>query len=119
MLARAIPLSAALLASLASCSTPPPDGDYELPPDISFEERMGPDPHSENGAYPGQDSPAVHGCPDVWELSNGDFAVIGIRKTKTLKPELPKSAGVGPDEEIVVVPREVMLKAKADLAAER
>jgi hypothetical protein len=35
--------------------------------------RIGPDPHA-NGAK----SAGCDGCPDIWELDNGDFAIIGI-----------------------------------------
>ena len=82
---------------------------------ISFKRRCGEDPHSLPEVIEKGGSPAVEGCPDVWELSNGDFAVIGIRKTKELHHLIPKSAGCGPDEEIVIVPRIVMANAKRDL----
>lgn len=60
-------------------------------------------------------SVAADNCPDIWELSNGDFAVIGIRKTREYLNELPESAGCGHDEEIVIVPRIVMANAKRDI----
>ena len=82
---------------------------------LSFKKRCGDDPHSLPEVIKAGGSVAADGCPDVWELSNGDFAVIGIRKTKELFPLLPKSAGCGPDEEIVLVPRIVMANAKRDL----
>ena len=37
-----------------------------------FAKRLGPDPHA-NGAQ----SVGCDGCPDIWELANGDFAIIG------------------------------------------
>lgn len=49
----------------------------------------------------------LKGCPDVWQLENGDYAVIGIRSTSALKSRLPKEAACGPDEEIVVLPKAV------------
>jgi hypothetical protein len=84
--------------------------------DLKFKKRMGQDPHTlpEVIANGGKSS-ALSGCPDVWELNNGDFAVIGIRKTSELIGNLPETAGCGPDEEIVLVPREVFLNAGRDL----
>ena len=40
---------------------------------MNFIKRIGPDPH-ENGAQ----TVGCRGCPDIWELEGGDFAVIGI-----------------------------------------
>jgi CheY-like chemotaxis protein len=57
-----------------------------------FAKRIGPDPH-ENGAQ----SAACRGCPDIWELDNGDYAVIGIDITDAATPKLPPTAGCGPD----------------------
>ena len=37
-----------------------------------FTKRLGPDPHA-NGAQ----TFACSGCPDIWELDTGDFAIIG------------------------------------------
>ena len=54
-----------------------------------FKKRLGPDPHA-NGAK----SAGCHGCPDIWELDNGDFAVIGADITAVVGL-LPPSAGCG------------------------
>ncbi len=83
--------------------------------ELNFKKRMGKDPHTLPEAIANGKSSALSGCPDVWELNNGDFAVIGIRKTSELMGLLPESAGCGPDEEIVLVPREVMLNAATDI----
>ena len=72
--------------------------------------RIGPDPHA-NGLA----TPACHGCPDVFELEDGDFAVIGIDFTDEVIPHLPPSAGCGPDERIVRVPRRILVGAKVDI----
>ena len=77
---------------------------------FEFSRRLGPDPHLN-----GQKTAACDGCPDVWELKNGDIAVIGIRITEAAKPRLPATAGCGPDEEIVLVPRNILLAARADI----
>ncbi|NJP53485.1 hypothetical protein HCJ93_26325 [Streptomyces sp. SBST2-5] len=54
-------------------------------------------------------------CPDVFELANGDFAVIGTDMTDTLEAELPSDAARADYERIVVVSRETLVKAKADI----
>lgn len=82
---------------------------------LTFKKRCGVDPHTLPEVIEQGGSLAANGCPDVWELSNGDFAVIGIRKTNELKSLLPESAGCGPDEEIVLVPRIVLANAKKDI----
>lgn len=77
---------------------------------ISFYRRLGPDPHVN-----GRQSAACDGCPDIWEMEDGDFAVIGITITEAAKPYLPQSAGCGLDESIVRVPREILVRAKKDI----
>lgn len=69
--------------------------------------RLGPSPHAE-----GQRTVALNGCPDIFELMDGDFAVIGIEMTVQLTPHLPADASCGPDERIVRVPRRTMILAK-------
>jgi len=75
-----------------------------------FLRRLGPDPHA-NGAQ----TIALKGCPDIFELENGDFAIIGIDITETSAGHLPSSAGCGPDERIVRVPRKTLVLAKSDI----
>ena len=77
---------------------------------LAFKRRVGPDPHA-NGTR----SAACDGCPDLWELEDGDFAIIGITITEEALPLLPESAGCGPDESIIRIPREVLVRAKADI----
>ena len=72
--------------------------------------RLGPDPHAN-----GQKTSACHGCPDLFELDDGDFAVIGIDVTHEVVPHLPPSAGCGPDERIVRVSRRILVAAKPDI----
>jgi hypothetical protein len=74
---------------------------------MTFIKRIGPDPH-ENGAR----TVACRGCPDIWELDNGDFAVIGIDITEAAVPKLPPTAGCGPDERIIRRPRTLLVNAK-------
>jgi hypothetical protein len=74
-----------------------------------FIKRIGPDPHA-NGAR----TYALQGCPDIWELDSGDFAVIGTDITAAAG-NLPPSAGCGPDERMVRIPRKTLVSAKADI----
>jgi hypothetical protein len=55
------------------------------------------------------------GCPDIWELDNGDFAVIGTDITAASAKHLPPTAGCGPDERIVRLPRNLLVNAKRDI----
>ena len=79
---------------------------------LTFLKRIGPDPH-ENGAK----SAACRGCPDIWQLADGDFAVIGIDITDAATAKLPPTAGCGPDERIVRLPRNLLVNAKRDIPA--
>jgi hypothetical protein len=72
--------------------------------------RLGPDPH-ENGMR----TAGLCGCPDIFELESGDFALIGRDITGTLSRHLPSSASCGPDERIIEVPRRTLVLAKADI----
>ncbi|MEU4690661.1 hypothetical protein [Actinoplanes sp. NPDC023714] len=54
-------------------------------------------------------------CPDVFELSDGNFAVIGTDMTEALEPALPPDAARADYERIVVVSRETLLAAKRDI----
>jgi len=74
-----------------------------------FVRRIGPDPHA-NGAQ----TVAANGCPDIFELADGDFAIIGIDMTEHAS-KLPATAGCGPDERMVRVPRKTLVLAKSDI----
>jgi hypothetical protein len=54
-------------------------------------------------------------CPDIFELSDGNFAVIGTDATDSLDTELPSDASRADDERIVVISRETLVRAKADI----
>ncbi|MFI5962379.1 hypothetical protein ACIA8J_09445 [Streptomyces asoensis] len=54
-------------------------------------------------------------CPDIFELDNGSFAVIGTDATESLDGQLPSDASRGPDERIVIITRETLVRAKADI----
>jgi hypothetical protein len=76
---------------------------------MKFKNRLGPDPHEA-----GMPTYACQGCPDIWELDNGDFAVIGIEMPGAGE-NLPPTASCGPDERIVRIPRRTLVLAKADI----
>ncbi|MDL2080056.1 hypothetical protein QNN03_26800 [Streptomyces sp. GXMU-J15] len=54
-------------------------------------------------------------CPDVFELSNGDFAVIGTEATEELDGLLPADAARADYERIVIISRETLIRAKKDI----
>ncbi|MER5858348.1 hypothetical protein ACFV2Z_14640 [Streptomyces sp. NPDC059688] len=70
--------------------------------------RIGASPR-ERGSVTGQT------CPDIFELQNGDFAVIGTDRTAELDAELPSDAARADYERIVVITRDTLLRAKADI----
>ena len=74
-----------------------------------FKKRIGPDPHAN-----GRQTSGAQGCPDIWELEDGSFAIIGA-KASHLKSKLPKTASCGHDEDIIIVPRETLVWAKNDI----
>ncbi|MFI6014847.1 hypothetical protein ACIBAG_39785 [Streptomyces sp. NPDC051243] len=54
-------------------------------------------------------------CPDVFELSDGRFAIIGTEATAALEPLLPADAACADYERIVVISRETLVRAKRDI----
>ncbi len=76
---------------------------------MNFVKRLGPDPHAG-----GAQTYALCGCPDIWELDDGDFAVIGTDITQTAAT-LPPSASCGLDERVVRIPRRTLILAKPDI----
>ncbi|WP_420076815.1 hypothetical protein ACOAKG_25145 [Streptomyces sp. JL3001] len=54
-------------------------------------------------------------CPDIFELSDGNFAVIGTEATASLDSRLPDDAARADYERIVVISRETLVRAKRDI----
>ncbi|MES5824500.1 hypothetical protein [Streptomyces sp. RG80] len=54
-------------------------------------------------------------CPDILELSDGSFAIIGTDRTDELDGKLPSDASRADYERIVVITRETLLRAKRDI----
>lgn len=75
-----------------------------------FLRRLGNDPHAN-----GRKSASLNGCPDILELDNGDFAVIGVDITEAAKTRMFPTAGCGPDECVVRIPRALLVGAKSDI----
>jgi len=75
-----------------------------------FRRRLGPAPHAD-----GAQTPALQGCPDIFELESGDFALIGRNITAEAARHLPQDASCGPDECIIAIPRKTLVLAKHDI----
>ncbi|GAB3687821.1 hypothetical protein GCM10028793_02590 [Nocardiopsis oceani] len=54
-------------------------------------------------------------CPDIWELDNGDIAVIGSDLTDSYAPRLPEGVAIAENERLVVIPRSTIISAKSDI----
>ena len=77
---------------------------------MTFIKRLGPDPHAH-----GQQTSSLAGCPDILEMASGDFAIIGVDITERAKRDMFPTAGCGPDERVVVIPRKTLIGAKRDI----
>lgn len=75
---------------------------------LNIVRRIGASP-VERGSVGGQ------ACPDIFELEDGSFAVIGTDKTELLDGSLPADASRADYEKIVVITRETLLRAKKDI----
>lgn len=56
-------------------------------------------------------------CPDIWELDNGDIAVIGRNATEAYTGRLPDGVSVHDDERVVIVPRNAFIAASPDISS--
>ncbi|WP_206322496.1 hypothetical protein [Streptomyces sp. HNM0575] len=54
-------------------------------------------------------------CPDIWQLDNGDIAIIGRDLTADYGRRLPEGVSLGPDERLVVIPGNMLSAAKVDI----
>lgn len=57
----------------------------------------------------------VSGSPDVLELDDGSFAIIGVDITDELGAEPLRDAKCAPNERIVRVTRETLVDARKDI----
>jgi hypothetical protein len=82
---------------------------WDADPAANFSRRLGKSAH-ELGSTGGDVS-----CPEMWELDNGDVAVIGAELTAAYVGRLPAGVRVDPGERLVVIPRSTIVSAKADI----
>ncbi|MCU4748118.1 hypothetical protein ACWD33_06165 [Streptomyces xiamenensis] len=54
-------------------------------------------------------------CPDIWQLDNGDVAIIGRDLTSAYRARLPAGVTLAADERLVVIPGNMLSAAKADI----
>ncbi|MFI5842706.1 hypothetical protein ACIA8K_23655 [Catenuloplanes sp. NPDC051500] len=78
-------------------------------PAAGFRRRIGKSAH-ELGTTSGNAS-----CPDIWELDNGDFAVIGTQLRDAYRDRLTAGVTIDEHESVVVIPRSMLIAAKADI----
>jgi hypothetical protein len=56
------------------------------------------------------------GCPDIWELGNGDIAIVGRDLTDAYAARLPADVTIASDERLAVIPGRMLRSAKPDIA---
>jgi hypothetical protein len=61
------------------------------------------------------DSKGRKDCPDIWQLDNGDVAVIGRDLTEQYAGRLPPGMTLAADERLVVIPGTMLASAKPDI----
>jgi hypothetical protein len=84
-------------------------GVWEADPSASFARRLG-----KSAAELGH-SEDLKDCPDIWQLDNGDIAVIGRDLTAVYGPRLPVGVSLREDERLVVIPGTMLSAAKPDI----
>ncbi|MEU5922301.1 MULTISPECIES: hypothetical protein [Streptomyces] len=82
---------------------------WDADPSASFVRRLGKSP-SELGTTGDHDD-----CPDIWQLDNGDIAVIGRDLTDAYRSRLPVDVRIAMDERLVVIPGNTLSAAKAEI----
>ncbi|MFE3602616.1 hypothetical protein ACFXP3_26040 [Streptomyces sp. NPDC059096] len=82
---------------------------WEADPTALFFRRLGKSA-KELGNSDGKDQ-----CPDIWQLDNGDIAVIGTDLTSHYAPRLPDGVALAADERLVVIPGNMLRAAKPDI----
>ncbi|MEV5771530.1 hypothetical protein AB0L49_09790 [Streptomyces antimycoticus] len=82
---------------------------WEADPSALFDRRLGKSAE-ELGNSDGNDE-----CPDIWQLDNGDVAVIGRDLTAVYGPRLPQGVNIASDERLVVIPGNMLSAAKKDI----
>jgi hypothetical protein len=76
--------------------------DWDPSPDATISHRLGEGP-AELGLTRRRRT-----CPDIWELSDGNIAVVGVDMTKHYRKDLPEDLHIHfEDERLVVIPRAI------------
>ncbi len=88
---------------------------WDADPSAQFSRRLGISPKERFRGTEPAPSGERNGCPDIWELDNGDVAVIGRDLTDSYRSRLPEGVGIRDDERLVVVPRVMVVAAKPDI----
>ncbi|WP_455574235.1 hypothetical protein [Actinokineospora sp. 24-640] len=90
---------------------------WQPDPSATLARRLGISPKQPGSWRSGDSASATskNGCPDIWELSNGDVAVIGRDLTELYRAQLPEDVTVGDDERLVVLPGAMLVAAKIDI----
>ena len=84
-------------------------GKWDADSKANFRRRIGSSAH-ELGTTGGNAS-----CPEIWELDNGDIAIIGTELTTSYRGRLPHGVSIDSHESLVVIPRSIIVSAKADI----
>lgn len=82
---------------------------WEADPSALFERRLG------KSAEELGNSDKDDECPDIWQLDNGDVAVIGRDLTAVYRARLPHGVNLAPDERLVVIPGNMLSAVKKDI----
>ncbi|MDT0342276.1 hypothetical protein [Streptomyces litchfieldiae] len=82
---------------------------WEADPSALFARRLG------KSAKELGNSEDKNDCPDIWQLDNGDIAVIGRDLTAAYRARLPEGVTLAADERLVVLPGNMLSAAKADI----
>ncbi|MBO0802593.1 MAG: hypothetical protein J2P25_05895 [Nocardiopsaceae bacterium] len=82
---------------------------WEVDPSATFRRRLG-----KTAAELGE-SRTNNDCPDIWQLDNGDIAIVGRDVTDAFADRLPADVRVGGDERLVVIPGSMLAAAKPDI----
>lgn len=61
--------------------------------------------------------PGGHSCPQLLEMTDGDFAAVGTLITDEAVKAMPPGPGVGPKEGVVRIPRAVLIAARVEIPA--
>ncbi|MFC4563696.1 hypothetical protein ACFO4E_17670 [Nocardiopsis mangrovi] len=85
---------------------------WEADPSAEFVQRLGKSAEESGNSF------GTKGCPDIWKLTNGDVAVIGRDLTSAYASRLPGGVALAPDERLVVIPGNMLIAAKPDIADE-